>query len=59
MAHSADGVLLDAMQKAKDSVTRFLGLLKQPNNGIQTRSPLLSSAGVTEHLWAEVLLSCG
>jgi hypothetical protein len=49
-----DPLMATAMQKARDTLDRFLGLYAQPHRGARCKVPFLTSSGVREYLWAEV-----
>jgi len=50
-----DPLMREAMAKAKETAAWFRELAAQPNRGIRVKVPFISSSGVTENLWAEVL----
>lgn len=50
-----DPLMLEAMKKAKITTNQFLELLSGKYSEAQVKVPFISSSGVVEHLWAEVL----
>jgi uncharacterized protein YegJ (DUF2314 family) len=50
-----DPLMVEARRKAVDSILRFRELQARPNRGARVKVPFVSSAGVTEFLWSEVL----
>lgn len=50
-----DPLMLEALQKAKDSIPQMLELFKDAKDFTSVKVPFLSNSGETEHLWAELL----
>lgn len=50
-----DPLMIEAEAKARDSLSRFLELAREPGAQSLVKLPFVSSAQQTEHLWAEVL----
>jgi uncharacterized protein YegJ (DUF2314 family) len=48
--------MTDATSKAKETIFRFRELYLNPHQGAYAKVPFVTSSGVTEYLWAEVLL---
>jgi uncharacterized protein YegJ (DUF2314 family) len=50
-----DPLMIEARQKAKDSVPQMLELFKNAKDSTNVKVPFVTSSGETEHLWAELL----
>ena len=50
-----DPAMLAAVARARESVAQLRALAAQPNRGVRVKLPFVTSSGVTEFLWAEVL----
>ncbi|MEP6672767.1 MAG: hypothetical protein ABJF10_26620 [Chthoniobacter sp.] len=50
-----DPLMVEARRTATETVPRFREAQAQPNNGARVKVPFVTSSGITEFLWAEVL----
>jgi uncharacterized protein YegJ (DUF2314 family) len=50
-----DPLMIEARQKAKSTTKNFLELIAGEYSEAQIKVPFITSSGMTEHLWAEVL----
>jgi uncharacterized protein YegJ (DUF2314 family) len=50
-----DPLLLEAMAKARASISTFLSLARQPNQGALVKLLFVSNSEAVEHLWADLL----
>jgi uncharacterized protein YegJ (DUF2314 family) len=50
-----DPLMTEATRKAKDTIFRLRELYSKPHQGANVKVPFVTSSGVTEYLWAEVL----
>ncbi|MBM0103562.1 DUF2314 domain-containing protein [Steroidobacter sp. S1-65] len=50
-----DPLMIEAREKAKDSLPQMLELFKDAKGHTNVKVPFVTSSGETEHLWAELL----
>lgn len=50
-----DPLMIEARQKAKDSIPQMLELFKDAKDCTNVKIPFVTSSGEMEHLWAELL----
>ncbi len=50
-----DPLMIEAIRKAKETISRFRELYAQPHQGANIKVRFVSSSGTVEYLWAEVL----